>query len=110
MTPAIAPEPIPNTRRHFFNRRRLVCWGGVDLGMVAMKLLVWCGSISLAMPLNYAIASVFSINRPAQSQVIPDSTLPVNSQVTNNGNTSIINGGTTRGTNLFHSFREFSLT
>ncbi|WP_181256786.1 two-partner secretion domain-containing protein [Merismopedia glauca] len=77
-----------------------------------MKLLVWCGSISLAMPLGcgYVIASVFLVDHPAQSQVIPDSTLPVNSQVTNNGNTSIINGGTTRGTNLFHSFREFSLT
>lgn len=75
-----------------------------------MKLLVWCSSISLAMPLSYVIASVFWVDHPAQAQIVPDSTLPVNSQVTNNGNTSIINGGTTRGTNLFHSFREFSLT
>ena len=46
---------------------------------------------------------------PAIAQVLPDGTLPVNSLVTPNGNSFVIEGGTTAGANLFHSFSEFSL-
>ncbi|MDV3349228.1 filamentous hemagglutinin N-terminal domain-containing protein [Leptothoe sp. ISB3NOV94-8A] len=43
------------------------------------------------------------------AQVTPDTTLPIPSNVPENCNVCTINGGTVRGTNLFHSFREFSV-
>lgn len=45
----------------------------------------------------------------AIAQIIPDATLPENSRVTPGCLTCTIEGGTTRGVNLFHSFREFSI-
>lgn len=46
---------------------------------------------------------------PAQAQIVPDATLPSNSQVTANGSSFTIDGGTVRGSNHFHSFTEFSV-
>lgn len=45
----------------------------------------------------------------ASAQIIPDSTLPVNSSVDSGCTVCTIEGGTTRGVNLFHSFSEFSV-
>ncbi len=42
-------------------------------------------------------------------QITQDSTLPNNSQVTTQGNITIIEGGTQLESNLFHSFKEFSV-
>ncbi|MCT7984214.1 S-layer family protein [Laspinema sp. A4] len=43
------------------------------------------------------------------AQILPDATLPVNSQVTIQDATDLIEGGTNSGPHLFHSFSEFSI-
>ncbi|MGD1913641.1 MAG: filamentous hemagglutinin N-terminal domain-containing protein [Rivularia sp. (in: cyanobacteria)] len=54
------------------------------------------------------LLSLFNSN-VVKAQIVPDQTLPVNTQVIPQGNIKLIEQGTQRGGNLFHSFQEFSV-
>ncbi len=55
-------------------------------------------------------SAIASWENGANAQITPDTTLGnENSSVTPTGTVDFINGGATRGTNLFHSFGEFSV-
>jgi len=64
--------------------------------------------IDISLGLVFALAFI----KPASPQVIPDNSLGKDNSIVNPStpNTDIINGGATRGSNLFHSFQEFSIT
>lgn len=57
-----------------------------------------------------SILYYISFSNPTAAQIVPDTTLTNNSRVTNQGSINIINEGTRAGTNLFHSFKDFSVS
>jgi large exoprotein involved in heme utilization and adhesion len=64
----------------------------------------WCPALWLT---GRFCLCFLSTSDAAKSQIIPDGTLPT--VVIPNGNISVIEGGTRSGSNLFHSFQQFSI-
>ncbi len=63
----------------------------------------WCSSFVIWGVL------IASLQECVIAQITPDGTLPNNSSITRDGNIFNITGGTQAGSNLFHSFGEFSV-
>ncbi|MBD2680384.1 MULTISPECIES: filamentous hemagglutinin N-terminal domain-containing protein [Nostoc] len=70
------------------------------------NLWIWSKAVGVATGGAIVFYTNFAI---AQTTIIPDGTLSTNSVVTTQGNITTIEGGTAVGSNLFHSFKDFSV-
>jgi filamentous hemagglutinin family protein len=64
----------------------------------------------LSFPFLLGFVSCFGLYCSALAEITPDSSLPINSTVSTQGSMKIIEGGTQKGANLFHSFKDFSFS
>lgn len=72
--------------------------------------VVGCERIAaLGVGLGFCLCAEIGSDSIAQAQVIPDASLPQPSIAVEQGDQISIQGGTPSGTNLFHSFEEFSI-
>ncbi len=79
-------------------------WQRYRARFVGLESWLVGGTICFAMSQTFAFKT-----KSAVAQITQDATLPINSNVILEGNTFNITGGTQAGSNLFHSFGEFSV-
>jgi len=96
------PPPSSGTDTNSDNRGGGGTRGECD-GSEAISLTTLVGIAS-----SIAFACLVTVSSTT-AQIVPDNTLPVNSRVTPGCTVCAIEGGTVKGSNLFHSFSEFSV-
>ena len=84
----------------------LGCFRGLGIAIAYPR----CASlIAQALTCQFAGAAIIFSANCAIAQITPDATVPNNSNVKLNSNTTIIEGGRQAGSNFFSSFSEFSV-